>query len=529
MKRLSGILLALSLLGLFLGSSDAQAPAHVTSNVLILPFENTSKAPGLEWIGEAFPEVLSQRLSAFRLNVISREDREYAFDHFGLPTTLKPSRATMYRMAEQMDADFVIVGQYNYDGQTFRATAQVLNMAKLHLSPSLSSQGQLPNLIEVQTGLAYDVLKTIEPNTTESRDQFLQSARPIRLDAFENYMRGITATAQQERINRLREAIRLNPQYTQAIFALGKTYYNNKEYEAAASWLARIPRTDAAAGEANFLLGLSWYYTGAYDKAESAFKFLEARLPLTEVENNLGVVASRRGRKNAIEYFQRAVQQDPNDGIYRFNLAIALYRAGDTQGASRQIREAVARRPNDTEARELMTTISNPAQTASTGSSANPRIPLERIKTNYDESSYRQLAMEVESAMEEALSKTDNRSHAQFHVDHGRELYDKGLMTEAERQFREAILRDPTNPKAYAGLALVAESIGDYSLARNEAQTAIRLAPTADAYVVLGRLDLRNNAFEAASQQADRALSLEPGNAVAAALKRDVAARHSQQ
>ena len=49
-----------------------------TSTVLILPFENDSRHAGLEWIGEAFPEVVGQRLAAQSMFVISREDRQYA-------------------------------------------------------------------------------------------------------------------------------------------------------------------------------------------------------------------------------------------------------------------------------------------------------------------------------------------------------------------------------------------------------------------------------------------------------------------
>src|SRR3954471_9640832 len=96
-----------------------------TQTILVLPFENTSKAPGIEWIGEAFPEVLGQRLSGPGLYVISRDDRNYAFDRMGIPVNVRPSRATLYRIAEQMDSDFVVLGDYNFDGQTFTSHAQV--------------------------------------------------------------------------------------------------------------------------------------------------------------------------------------------------------------------------------------------------------------------------------------------------------------------------------------------------------------------------------------------------------------------
>ncbi len=55
---------------------------------------------------------------------------------------------------------------------------------------------------------------------------------------------------------------------------LGKTYYGDHEYESAAAWFARIPKDDPAAGEANFLLGMSEFYRGSFEKAFTAFNYL---------------------------------------------------------------------------------------------------------------------------------------------------------------------------------------------------------------------------------------------------------------
>lgn len=532
LKRLLGILLAL-----FLGCAlpcIAQSAEHTgIQTVLVLAFENESKAPGLEWIGEAFPEVLGQRLAAARLFVISREDREYAFDHFGIPSNLRPSRATLYRIAEQMDADFVVFGKYGYDGQTFSCTAEVLDMKQLRLSGDMSSDGPLPNLIEVQSGLAWQVLQKVAPGSVGGREEFVRSGEPIRLDAFENYIRGIVATSRQDRIRYLREALRLKPQYTRAMLALGRTYFNVREYQSAASWFARIPKTNPSAGEANFYLGLASFYSGDFDKADAAFRFVITRLPLTEVYNNLGVVASRRGRRNNIEYFQKAVQQDPNDPDYRFNLGVALYRSGDTAGAIRQIREALSRRPGDSEARDFLNTMSNVASAAmnqAAGAQTTPsHIPLERIKSNYDENSYRQLAIEVQNATELALANTDPKTHASFHVKQGEDMLQKGFVTDADREFREAVMRDPTNAMAHAGLARIAETNGDAVTARREAETSLRLQQNADAFLVLGRLDLKDNQIDSAQQNADKALWLEPTNTAALSLKREIAAKHVKQ
>ena len=115
----------------------------------------------------------------------------------------------------------------------------------------------------------------------------------------------------------------------------------------------------------------------------------------------MGVVEARRGhRPAAVEYFSKAVNADPNDADYRFNLAVALFKNGDSAGAARQLREELQQRPTDGEAKSLLDMINrgvvcrlrrvrlSPASAGNALLSANqPRIPLERIKRNYDEAS----------------------------------------------------------------------------------------------------------------------------------------------
>jgi len=162
---------------------------------------------------------------------------------------------------------------------------------------------------------------------------------------------------------------------------------------------------------------------------------------------------------------------------------------------------------------------------------ANPPVkaPLERIKRNYDENTFRAMEMQLQAATEMKLTKTDPRTHARFHVSHGDELLSQGYATEAEREYREAISLDPSNAQAHAGLARVLENNGDANGARAEAEAALRLRQFADPLLVMARLDLRDNKTEEAAQSVDRALQLEPANGSAQALKRVVAAKLAEK
>src|SRR5207237_7001691 len=89
------IIFFISALGICAGQNE-----NGGDTLVVLPFENRSQAPGLEWIGEAFPEVMSQRLGSPNLFAVTRESRDYAFDRLGIPSTTRLSRATLYRIAE---------------------------------------------------------------------------------------------------------------------------------------------------------------------------------------------------------------------------------------------------------------------------------------------------------------------------------------------------------------------------------------------------------------------------------------------
>ncbi|MGH9521741.1 MAG: tetratricopeptide repeat protein [Terriglobales bacterium] len=507
------------------GQSRTSAPSGAQT-IVVMPFENESKAPGLEWIGESFPEVLGQRLSSLALYVVPREDREYALDRAGIPANVHLSRATLFHIAEQMDADYAVLGSFNYDGQTFSAVAQILDLKRLRLSPELKEQGELVKMMTVENALAWDVLHQVRPELAGAKDPFVAAAPPVRLDAFESYIRGEVSTSHPAQIKYFREALKLNPDYVLAMLALGRTYYDGRDYEQAIPWLAKVPHDDDRAREANFYLGLAAFYQGDYDNAATAFNFLATRMPLTEVYNNLGVVAARKGKRSALDYFRKSVDADPSDPDYRFNYAVSLYKAGDSAGAARQLREALKLRPADAETRSFLESIAangaarlQPTQQAENG----PHVPLERIKQNYDESSLQQLALEIENAAEARLANTDPASHAQYHVQRGQELLEQGFRPEAERNFQEAVRLDPTNAAAHVGLARILEMNSDWEGARREADAAVHFQATADAYMVLARVSLQQNQIPDAEHNLQLALTLDPKNAAALELQKTLA------
>ena len=79
------------MLGLMILANSVVAQVNRgNATLLVMPFENRSKAAGADWLSEACSEVLVQRMASPGLYVVNRNQRVYSFDHAGVPVTVKP-------------------------------------------------------------------------------------------------------------------------------------------------------------------------------------------------------------------------------------------------------------------------------------------------------------------------------------------------------------------------------------------------------------------------------------------------------
>lgn len=361
--------------------------------VLVLPFDNRSGNPNLNWMADSFPDTLIQRLNSAGFLALTREDRLFALDHLGLPADFRPSRATTIRIAQNLDADYVVVGSYNLENGRVSVQAQVLEVNRLRLSGALDDSAELGRLFDVENAIAWKVARQIDPHFPVAQQTFLAASSGIQLSAFENYIRGTDSGTSAERIKRLQAAIHDSPSYTDAILALGKEYYAVRDFDHAAETLAKVPVTERQALEANFYLGLARFNSAKYDEAERAFAFVGGKLPLPEVINDEGVALDRQGKDGSAE-FQRAVTADPNNPDYHYNLALTEYRRGDFAGAKANIDQALQVRSSDSEAVELRAMIA--AGRGTTTRPAKGFEPTTRLVRTWSEASFRQAAFQLE-------------------------------------------------------------------------------------------------------------------------------------
>ena len=550
--------------------------------IWILPFENNSTQPGLDWIGASFPDILNARLSSAGFLTIRREDRRYAMQHLGLPADFHPTQATSYRIAQTLDADYVVFGNYTVANGSIRATARVLDMHGPSMGATLEEEGKLDQLIDIEDSLAWKMAMQIDPNLNLDEQTFLAASRALRLDAFENYIRGLVEPGIEERIGHLKKAVQLSPSYVQAWFALGQAYFDNQQYDQAEAAFVKVPKGGRLSLEAMFYSGLSDLYTGNYAGAQAAFTSIASVLPLPEVLNNEGIAFNRRGQ-NGTAFFKRVVEMDPQNADYWFNLAVSERRQKDYTAALGAVAHSLTLHPQDEEAQSLRKNLmmlksgqltASPAKpvadanlpTAQTASDATeeqadstgiaknkpdatstkssldsiptPAVsdaasadyePLERIARTYDESSLRQGAFALEQMNAMKLRSMPPAERAQRLCQQGGTYVNDGLLLEAERQYQLALTADPGSAAAYAGLAEVHEYAGSMKIAQQEANKSLQAKPNTAAYLVLARIALSQHALTDARSNIDNALRLEPNNTAAKGILQAIQMQQGQQ
>ncbi len=367
-------------------------------NFLVLPFFNQSKDRSLDWIGDSLAEGVREALASEGLIALDREERNEAYQRLSIRPYTLLTKASVVKIGETLDAEQVIYGQFDVapaaagSGPKTRGSLQIsthiLDLKRIRQGPEFGEIGALEDLATLQRHLAWQALQFVDPKRAPTESDFARKHPAVRLDAMENYVRGLLASRMEDKHRLFTQAARLDARYSQPCFQLGKLHLQQKEYKLAGEWLQKVSADDVHYREASFLLGLCRFQTGDYAGAEAAYEAVSAVVPLNEVYNNLGAAQSRRNSPRALESFQKAIDGDESDPSYHFNAGYFLWKQGKFQAAAARFKAVLERNPEDAGAKTLLARC----EKASGPRAGDTKTEgLERLKANYEESAWWQL------------------------------------------------------------------------------------------------------------------------------------------
>ncbi len=398
---------------IFLCVQVSQSLASVQT-VVVMPFANLSKNPALQWINESFPELLQDRLIWPNVNPLGRDERLIAFDRIGIPYSSRLSKASLIKIGQELDSNYLILGDFTYDGKRLQASTSILDLRRNLLGPEVKEGGGLEELQFIIGKVAWCIIKQLDTHVSISEEAYYARFPTIPNAALENYIRGLTESDISKQIRYFREAEKAYPNYPEAIFQLGKVYSLQKDYATSSLWLQRLTLKNKNYSAATFLLGLDYLQLKSYEKAAGEFQQLSQSLPLNEIYSNLGIAMSFCGQnEKATEAFEKALEGDSSSADSHFNLAYHLWRTGEFGKAEQTLRALVQRNDQDGQAyyllykcqRALGKTTEAEASWAVARQltpqvdswESRKRIPdLFRIQSNFDETTFRLLRLEIE-------------------------------------------------------------------------------------------------------------------------------------
>jgi len=523
-------------------SRGASSESSQQGIYLVFPFENAGASPRLDWLGEGLEELTIQRLSAAGQQVYSHAGRTGELERSGLPPNAKLSRASMLRIAQNLDADFVVFGRFTSDGQSLSVESQILRVNPARLLAAVRETGPLDSLMDLHLRLLWRLLSANDHTYSRSLEEFSKAQRPLRLDAFEHYARGLLAIDDDARLRELREAARLEPEWPDPDFAIADAYYARHDCDSALIWFAKVPKSHDRYVEAVFATGVCRLQMNQPDRAEEVFTSLQEALrnnlvsgaDLPEILNNLALARARQGKAQAaMSDLRRAAELDPDEDDYPFNLGLLALGASEFAAAADYFREASGREPDSAENRALTILSLEKAgkkaeadeERESAGETFGPdALPvihldakdpkkdvltrLERVRTEMDTTALR---LEIVSAGDAAnAAAAAGADTPAAHIRRGRQELSAGRVDAAESEFRAALGSDVGNASAHNGLAEVYRRRGKLDDSAKELQASLEIRDSAAVRTTLARVYLAQKKPEMARVEAERALKLAP-------------------
>jgi predicted Zn-dependent protease len=399
--------------------------------------------------------------------------------------------------------------------------------------------------MNLQLRILWRAIAFAEPRYPLNFAEFSKRQRPLRLDAFEHYIRGLLAGEDDARLRELREAARLEPEWPDPDFAIGDVYFTRRDCNSALPWYARLPKSHDRYPEAVFATGVCHLLLGQPDRAAEVFATLQNALrtnmvsgvDLPEILNDLAIARARQGKvAEAQTDLRRAAELDPEEDDYVFNLGLLALQGNDAAAAADYFREAVEREPDNPEDRAMLilslekvgkkSEADQERETATEtfGPNGLPAIRadassdfvtrLNRLKTELDITALR-AGLVSPGLPTSAAGAAESSDTPAAHIRRARQELSAGHVEAAEKEFRATLASDPSNAAAHRGLGEIYRRQGKMDDAVKELQASLAARDSAVVRTLLAKIYLEQKKPGLARTEVERALKLAPNYAEA--------------
>jgi Flp pilus assembly protein TadD len=332
---------------------------------------------------------------------------------------------------------------------------------------------------------------------------------------------GLSAAKTTTRMEHLRRALKLKPDFDEARLELARLAIEAHEYASVAAILSPVKDDTALAREARFLEGVALLEGGKYAEAAALFGRLAEQEATPGVLANQGLALLRTGTQAGSKVIHQAVEKAPAWMDLTFNLGWALLVEGDPAGAVFWLRGVTKQSPHDVNARVALSWALRKAGRAEEAAEEWRGVAL--LGPTYDEMATPDLSQRLGRVMMDEQPLVVDRTDLQLaatHIGRADALLKASDVEGALRELTRASYLDPYSARAHALMARAHTARGDKEKAVNELQMSLWCQEDAAVRLALARLLLDLGRTSQAQAEAQKVLRTDPDNAEARALSK---------
>jgi TolB-like protein len=333
------------------GRRSAASLPIAEKSIAVLPLVNQSGDPNQEYFSDGLSEELINVLGQIReLRVIGRNS-SFRFKGKG-----EDSRA----IGEALRVANILEGSVRKAGDRVRISVQLVDTANDSQRWSQTYDRELKDVFAVQEEIAKSVGEYLRATLLGSVTNALARPSNVNLDAYNAYLQGKfyfaqrNATGDAKALTSFEEAIRLDPNYAEAYFALARCHSSHaffegvkgrEEYELARERTLRAVALKPGLAEAQAQLA---YYDIMVDwdiaAADHRLATLSSEETVTLAMRSL-VRRARGDTEGSIALQRRVIDSDPLWVTWYTNLASTLTQLGQYDAAESAIRKGMELQP----------------------------------------------------------------------------------------------------------------------------------------------------------------------------------------
>jgi len=316
-------------------------PVPKKPSIAVMPFENLSGDPELEYMADGISENIIATISKIPEMIVSARNSTFAY---------KGKRVKVQQVAEELDVHYALEGSILKSGNRLRVTAQLVDAVTGHHLWTEQYEPETKDLLDMLDEITHEIAIELQVKLTAGKQIRTWAKGTDNLEAWDYVSQSLRLPATKEGNAKARElleqAVNLDPQYAAAWAWLAFTHIQDADgkwtespgdsYRRALQLTQKALELDDSNPLAHALLGQFHRGQGQYGKAITEGEKAIALGPKSGLVHALfSNIMHRAGRPDeAIRLVKKAMHLDPYyPAPYLFLLAQACHQAGNYEEA----------------------------------------------------------------------------------------------------------------------------------------------------------------------------------------------------